>query len=161
MYRNILKRVVTERALTSILLFFFSSSSSKNFNIFIYPFYHTSSLPFLFFNRRPGDAGRCRVCVKAMKPDEYFKECTECGLKVCDDCASYSSHSDGNEVCIFFIYSTFFYAFIIIPTQSYLHPVSHWISLYAMLYIFSWYKNSQIVISTFVLSTDHHHPLIL
>lgn len=106
MYRNVLKRVVTQRALTSILLFFFSSS--KNFNIFIYPFYHTSSLPFLFFNRRPGDAGRCRVCVKAMKPDEYFKECTECGLKVCDDCASYSSHSDGNEVCIFFIYSTFF-----------------------------------------------------
>lgn len=86
----------------------FSSRLQKNFNIFIYPFYHTSSLPFLFFNRRPGDAGRCRVCVKAMKPDEYFKECTECGLKVCDDCASYSSHSDGNEVCIFF-FSLFYF----------------------------------------------------
>ncbi|CAL8070927.1 unnamed protein product [Orchesella dallaii] len=47
---------------------------------------------------RPGDAGRCRVCVKAMKPDEYFKECTECSLRVCDDCASYSSTADGNEI---------------------------------------------------------------
>ncbi|CAG7829163.1 unnamed protein product [Allacma fusca] len=47
---------------------------------------------------RPGSAGRCRVCVKAMKPDEYSRECTECGLKVCDDCASYSNNAEGNEV---------------------------------------------------------------
>ncbi|XP_068241098.1 uncharacterized protein [Palaemon carinicauda] len=44
--------------------------------------------------RDPGSS--CRVCVKTLGESEFFKVCDECGNKVCEDCASYSS-SQSNE----------------------------------------------------------------
>ncbi|XP_050733942.1 regulating synaptic membrane exocytosis protein 2-like isoform X2 [Eriocheir sinensis] len=46
--------------------------------------------------RSPGSS--CRVCVKTLKDAEFFKVCSECGNKVCEDCASYSTQSsDGDQ----------------------------------------------------------------
>ncbi|KAG7155660.1 hypothetical protein Hamer_G016037 [Homarus americanus] len=47
--------------------------------------------------RSPGSS--CRVCVKTLKDSEFFKVCSECGNKVCEDCASYSTHSSDGEQC--------------------------------------------------------------
>ncbi|XP_069950901.1 mucin-21-like [Cherax quadricarinatus] len=46
--------------------------------------------------RSPGSS--CRVCVKTLEDTEFFKVCSECGNKVCEDCASYSTQaSDGDQ----------------------------------------------------------------
>ncbi|XP_071530366.1 uncharacterized protein Fife isoform X2 [Panulirus ornatus] len=46
--------------------------------------------------RSPGSS--CRVCVKTLKDSEFFRVCSECGNKVCEDCASYSTKSsDGDQ----------------------------------------------------------------
>lgn len=75
------------------------TEQSKFFDEFVIYWELLKNDYFLYLKyRRPGSAGRCRVCVKAMKPDEFSKECTECLLQVCDDCASYSHNADGNEV---------------------------------------------------------------
>ncbi|XP_065162627.1 regulating synaptic membrane exocytosis protein 1 isoform X2 [Atheta coriaria] len=41
--------------------------------------------------KRPGG---CRVCLKAIKPDDFSRTCAECANKVCDDCASYSMNTE-------------------------------------------------------------------
>ncbi|CAL4166352.1 unnamed protein product, partial [Meganyctiphanes norvegica] len=42
-------------------------------------------------------ATTCRVCVKSLSNGEFFKVCSECNMKVCEDCASYSTSSSGGE----------------------------------------------------------------
>lgn len=32
----------------------------------------------------------CRICLKAVKDDEFHKKCAQCSNKICEDCASYS-----------------------------------------------------------------------
>ncbi|KAK6645637.1 hypothetical protein RUM43_001917 [Polyplax serrata] len=56
----------------------------------------------LHFNlSRPKDPGRragtCRVCLKSFKPEEFFKMCSECQQKVCEDCASYSKLDENQD----------------------------------------------------------------
>ncbi|EEB12578.1 conserved hypothetical protein [Pediculus humanus corporis] len=42
-------------------------------------------------------AGTCRVCLKSFKPEEFFKMCSECQQKVCEDCASYSKLDENQD----------------------------------------------------------------
>lgn len=45
----------------------------------------------------PSRMGACRVCLKAFKPDEFNRVCSECTQRVCEDCASYSKKPDDEE----------------------------------------------------------------
>ncbi|XP_031346559.1 regulating synaptic membrane exocytosis protein 1 isoform X2 [Photinus pyralis] len=45
----------------------------------------------------PSRMGACRVCLKAFKPDEFNRTCSECTQRVCEDCASYSKKPDDEE----------------------------------------------------------------
>ncbi|XP_045127949.1 mucin-12-like isoform X10 [Portunus trituberculatus] len=56
----------------------------------------SSGMPFPTRTQRsPGSS--CRVCVKTLKDSEFFKVCSECGNKVCEDCASYSTQSSEGD----------------------------------------------------------------
>lgn len=50
----------------------------------------------------PSRAGACRVCLKAFKPDDFSRTCSECTQRVCEDCASYSK-LDANEDQVSFL----------------------------------------------------------
>lgn len=56
----------------------------------------TSTVPKTEPGKPPSRAGACRVCLKAFKPDDFSRTCSECTQRVCDDCASYSK-LDANE----------------------------------------------------------------
>lgn len=40
----------------------------------------------------------CRVCLKSMKTDDFCRTCFECQRKVCEDCASYTTADDNEEM---------------------------------------------------------------
>lgn len=70
---------------------------------------------FLFFpfsrQKDPGRrAGTCRVCLKSFKPEEFFKMCSECQQKVCEDCASYSKLDENQDEVSMFSPEKLFYA---------------------------------------------------
>ena len=41
--------------------------------------------------------GSCRICVKSLSYQEVYRICSACQLKVCDDCASYSTQETGGS----------------------------------------------------------------
>ena len=40
---------------------------------------------------------RCKVCLKKISSDEYFRICEDCKNHICEDCSSYSKQDDDSH----------------------------------------------------------------
>jgi hypothetical protein len=43
-------------------------------------------------------ASSCRVCLKSLKSEDFYKTCYECKYRVCEDCASYSKIDSSEDL---------------------------------------------------------------